>query len=115
MASQTTGNARPVGTGSAYARVAEMIAADRCVVLDGGMATELGKAGASPGSDEALWGTRALVQEPDAVLEVHRRYVRTGCDVISSDTWGLPSALREDGPRLWESTRPVHWLSLIHI
>ena len=112
MASQTTGSARPLGTGSAYARIAEMIAADRCVVLDGGMATELGEAGASPGSDEALWGTRALVQVPDAVLDVHRRYVRTGCDVISSDTWGLPSALRDDGPRLWESTRPVHWMDV---
>nr|MBA2636737.1 homocysteine S-methyltransferase family protein [Solirubrobacterales bacterium] len=43
---------------------------------------------------------------------VHRRYVATGCDVISTNTWGLPSALLQDGPRLWASSRPVHWLDL---
>ena len=33
------------------------------------------------------------------------RYVDAGCDVISTNTWGLPSALRHDGPRLWGTTR----------
>jgi S-methylmethionine-dependent homocysteine/selenocysteine methylase/SAM-dependent methyltransferase len=99
-------------TGSAYERIAEMIAADRCVVLDGGTATELHGAGDRPGDDEGLWGTRALVDSPEQVLDVHRRYAQIGCDVISTNTWGLPSALREDGPRLWESTRPVHWMDV---
>ena len=49
---------------TAYARIAEMIAADRCVVLDGGTATELHGAGDRPGDDEGLWGTRALVHSP---------------------------------------------------
>jgi S-methylmethionine-dependent homocysteine/selenocysteine methylase/SAM-dependent methyltransferase len=99
-------------TASAYQRIAEMIAADQCVVLDGGTATELHGAGDRPGDDEGLWGTRALVQAPEQVVDVHRRYARIGCDVISTNTWGLPSALREDGPRLWESTRPVHWMDV---
>ena len=60
---------------TAYARIAEMIAADRCVVLDGGTATELHGAGDRPGDDERLWGTRALVAAPEQVLDVHRRYV----------------------------------------
>src|SRR5215204_4048106 len=97
---------------TAYARIAEMIAADRCVVLDGGTATELHGAGDRPGDDEGLWGTRALVDSPEQVVDVHRRYAQIGCDVISTNTWGLPSALREDGPRLWESTRPVHWMDV---
>ncbi|MBA3264160.1 MAG: homocysteine S-methyltransferase family protein [Thermoleophilaceae bacterium] len=97
---------------SAYRRIAELIADDQCVVLDGGTATELHGAGDRPGDDEGLWGTRALVEAPEQVLDVHRRYARIGCDVISTNTWGLPSALREDGPRLWESTRPVHWMDV---
>jgi S-methylmethionine-dependent homocysteine/selenocysteine methylase/SAM-dependent methyltransferase len=97
---------------TAYGRIAEMIAADRCVVLDGGTATELHGEGDRPGDDEGLWGTRALVHDPEQVAEVHRRYASIGCDVISTNTWGLPSALREDGPRLWESTRPVHWMDV---
>jgi len=97
---------------TAYARIAEKIAADRCVVLDGGTATELHGAGDRPGDDENLWGTRALVHSPEMVAGVHRRYAQIGCDVISTNTWGLPSGLREDGPRLWESTRPVHWMDV---
>lgn len=100
------------GSADAYGRVREMIAAGRCVLLDGGTATELEGTGDRPGSDEGLWGTRALVDVPNAVLDVHRRYVRTGCDVVSTNTWGLPSALRDGGPRLWESTQPVHWLDI---
>jgi S-methylmethionine-dependent homocysteine/selenocysteine methylase/SAM-dependent methyltransferase len=92
-----------------YERVLELLAAERCVVLDGGIGTEL------PGlreSDDRLWGVRAVVDDPDVVRDVHRRYVAAGCDVISTDTWGLPSALLENGPRLWESSRPVHWMDI---
>ncbi|MEA2456154.1 MAG: hypothetical protein QOI45_2416, partial [Thermoleophilaceae bacterium] len=105
-------SATRASTAPAYGRIAELIAADRCVVLDGGTATELHGAGDRPGDDENLWGTRALLETPDQVREVHRRYAEIGCDVISTNTWGLPSALRENGPRLWESTRPVHWMDV---
>jgi S-methylmethionine-dependent homocysteine/selenocysteine methylase/SAM-dependent methyltransferase len=93
-------------------RISDLLAAGRCVILDGGTATELHGEGDTPGDDEGLWGTRALVHSPDQVLDVHRRYAQIGCDVISTNTWGLPSALRDDGPRLWESTRPVHWMDV---
>ena len=46
------------------------------------------------------------------MLDVHRRYVATGCDVITTNTWGLPSALLGSGPSLWDSTRPVHWMDV---
>ena len=61
------------------------------VVLDGAIGTELPRIGASRSraSDERLWGTRSLIDDPDPVLDVHRRYVATGCDVISTNTWGL--------------------------
>ena len=60
----------------AYARVEELIAAERCVVLDGAVATELQRQhdlhAEGPGSDRELWGTWALYRAPDAVLDVHR-------------------------------------------
>jgi S-methylmethionine-dependent homocysteine/selenocysteine methylase/SAM-dependent methyltransferase len=98
---------------SRYARITELIESDRCVVLDGGTATELAEmVGDRPDLQERLWGTGALVRSPDDVLRVHRRYVDTGCDVISTDTWGLPTALRDERPQLWDADRPVHWMDV---
>ena len=109
-------NARSVAAsqqGTAYRRVEESIAAGRCVLLDGGTGTELPpRAHDAHALDERLWGTQALLDDPEAVLGVHRRYVDAGCDVICTNTWGLPSALLEDGPRLWDMTRPVHWMDI---
>jgi S-methylmethionine-dependent homocysteine/selenocysteine methylase/SAM-dependent methyltransferase len=98
---------------AACRRIRTMIAENRCVVLDGATGTELGgKAALRPGAEEPLWATRALVDAPADVLAVHRRYVDIGCDVISTNTWGLPSAVRQDGPRLWETSTPVHWMDI---
>jgi S-methylmethionine-dependent homocysteine/selenocysteine methylase/SAM-dependent methyltransferase len=96
----------------APARIRRMLAEGRCVVLDGATGTELEVAGPRSELEEQLWGTRALLDAPDAVLDVHRRYVEIGCDVISTNTWGLPSALRHDGPRLWGTAEPVHWIDV---
>jgi S-methylmethionine-dependent homocysteine/selenocysteine methylase/SAM-dependent methyltransferase len=98
-----------LGRPPAYERVRELLRAERCVVLDGGVGTELP---ALRGSDDRLWGVRAVVDDPGAVRDVHRRYVEAGCDVISTDTWGLPSASLANAPRLWDSTRDVHWMDV---
>jgi len=94
----------------AYAWLEELIAEDRCVILDGGVATELQSHGA--GVEEDLWGTWALYRDPRAVLDVHRRYAEAGCDVISTDTWSILSA-PEIGPagslRLAEAQ---HWMDI---
>ena len=97
----------------AYARTAERIADGRPVILDGAVGTELPRVGGRPG-DERLWGTRALIDTPDLVLDVHRSYVAAGCDVLSTNTWGLASALAADGPRrLWDDAgAPVHWMDI---
>ncbi len=83
--------------GRGYERLRRAFADERCVMLDGGVATELPGAGL----DEPGWGTRALVEAPDAVLAVHRSYLDAGCDVISTDTWGLASAAED-----------LHWMDL---
>ena len=82
------------------------------MLLDGGLGTELPIASAL---DEKLWGTRALIEAPDAVLRVHQEYLDAGCDVLCTNTWGLASALASNGPRLWddrERDRPVHWMDV---
>src|SRR5277367_1394058 len=100
-----------VQAGHPYGRVKTLLAQARCVMLDGGIATQL-PAELTGNGDDRLWGTRALLEAPDAVQAVHRGYVGAGCDVITTDTWGLASALAEGGPRLWASTEPVHWMDL---
>jgi S-methylmethionine-dependent homocysteine/selenocysteine methylase/SAM-dependent methyltransferase len=84
------------------------------VILDGGLGTELPQAaGTRDALDEPLWGTRALIENPEAVLRVHHQYLEAGCDVISTNTWGLASALAADGPRVWaERDQPVHWMDV---
>lgn len=105
---------RPVRTGGNYERIAEMVASDRCVILDGAIATELGEVtGKRPEVEELLWGLAAVIEHPERVLDVHRRYVQAGCDVITTDTWGLATAVRESHPLLLgEGEEPVHWMDV---
>src|SRR5215218_9012699 len=92
----------PLVPSDRYARIARMVATDRCVILDGATGTELIEvAGKRPEVEEHLWGISAIVDAPLDVQTVHRRYVDAGCDVISTNTWGLPTALRGGGPQVW--------------
>lgn len=94
-----------------YERVAELIARDRCVLLDGAIGTELlDISGERPEAEEHLWGITAIVADPVRVKDVHRRYVDAGCDVISTNTWGLPTAVREGKTDLSSGARTVHWM-----
>lgn len=104
--------ARDSGT-APYRHVVGKLRAGSCVILDGATGTELPHASDEDHAlDERLWGTRALVEQSSAVLRVHQRYVDAGCDVISTNTWGLPSALLRNAAPVWSSTEPVHWLDL---
>lgn len=118
MRADAAGPPARASSGSPY--IDRLIAEGRCVLLDGGTGTELtvqghgGEGGQAPAGrwDERLWGTRALTHAPADVRHVHRRYVEAGCDVVSTNTWALPSALRSEGPRPWPRTEPVHWMDV---
>jgi homocysteine S-methyltransferase len=99
---------------SRYARIAQLITSDRCVVLDGAIGTELiDVSGARPEVEEHLWGITAIVDDPARVKAVHRRYVDVGCDIVTTDTWGLATALREGRQELQNNgLRPVHWMDV---
>jgi homocysteine S-methyltransferase len=76
--------------------------AERVVVLDGGLATELEAAGHDL-SDE-LWSARLLADDPAAIRDVHRAYFAAGADVATTASYqasldGL-AARGWDGPAL---------------
>src|SRR2546423_15591411 len=46
-----------------------------------------------------MGATGALLNAPDAVMRVPRGYAEVGCDVISTNPWGIQSAMNgEHGP-----------------
>ena len=82
----------------AYRRIDSILAGGGGIVLDGGVATELQQVRAEERARQREpWGTWALFQGPVEVLEVHRRYVASGCDVISTNTWSVLEAAEESG------------------
>ncbi len=102
------------GTVDRYARLTRMIATDQCVILDGANGTELIKVrGGPPEVEEHVWGLTALLDAPEDVARVHRSYIDVGCDVVCTNTWGLPTALRDGTSRLSESSEPVHWMDIV--
>lgn len=56
-----------------------------CLILDGGLATELEARGHDLSS--ALWSAQILEHDPSAIREAHRRYLDAGADVITTATY----------------------------
>ena len=57
----------------------------KALLLDGPMGTELGRKGHL--LPEGLWSAHALLDAPDAVLQVHREYARAGAQVHTANTF----------------------------
>ena len=113
MAQVARSEPNPPQPGDRYGRLARMIATDQCVILDGAIGTELIKVGGQrPEVEEHVWGLTALLDSPERVAAVHRTYIDVGCDVICTNTWGLPTALRDGGERLSNRAEPVHWMDV---
>lgn len=85
----------PLPVSAAYKHVAERMK-DGCAILDGGVATELDRVRReSRWNAERPWGTWALHEAHAETLEVHRRFVNAGCNVISTNTWSILEVARE--------------------
>lgn len=112
--SRPAGDVVPAAPVDRYARLMRMIATDQCVILDGANGTELIKVrGGPPEVEEHVWGLTALLDAPQDVARVHRSYIDVGCDVVCTNTWGLPTALRDGHVRLSEASEPVHWMDIV--
>ena len=61
---------------------APFLAAQGFAVLDGGLATAL--EGAGHDLRTPLWSARLVLEDPDAVREVHRSYLEAGADCITT-------------------------------
>lgn len=102
----------------AYQRLQGLLEADRCVILDGGMATELQRqrpTSDNTGLDRQLWGTWALYRAPHAVLDVHKSYVAAGCDVISTNTWSILSAPEAEQRLSGPTPERAHWMDIARL
>ncbi|KHN70968.1 Homocysteine S-methyltransferase 1 [Toxocara canis] len=71
-------------------------------VLDGGFGSELETAGFQVSSDP-LWSAAALIDRPDLVVEVHKRYLDAGCDVLLTNTYHANIATMKATRKLTDS------------
>ncbi len=76
---------------SPYEGIQKKIRDGECVILDGAIATELQRQGARDFrlSDSDHWGFEALQHAPKSVSDVHKSYVDVGCDIITTNTYGI--------------------------
>jgi S-methylmethionine-dependent homocysteine/selenocysteine methylase len=68
-------------------------------LLDGGMGFELQLRGVRvPSHIESIWSALALVEEPEAVVEVHIDYLDAGADVLTINNYAVtPPMLAREG------------------
>lgn len=55
------------------------------IVLDGGLATTLEARGCD--LRDPLWSARALLEAPEAILDVHRAFLEAGADCIATASY----------------------------
>lgn len=65
--------------------LSELLARQPVAILDGGLATELERRGFDLG--DHLWSARLLVDEPEAILQVHLDYLNAGADCITTASY----------------------------
>ena len=67
---------------------------ERPILLDGAMGTELQRRGvAVPSHITSIWSALALIESPDAVVDVHRAYIDAGADVITINNYAVTPPL----------------------
>ena len=99
---------------ASYACIERKIQQDQCVVIDGAMATELQLLAARDFqlTDSENWGFEALHNAPDTVSEVHQSYLAAGCDIVTTNTYGILDvpAARNSTPN--HDCAPINWIEM---
>jgi homocysteine S-methyltransferase len=81
---------------SSLGPLAPFLSGGGTLVLDGGLATELERAGFD--LDHPLWSARLLSERPDAITAVHRAYLEAGADCITTASYqGTIEGFRREG------------------
>ena len=76
-----------------------MVESASTLLLDGAMGTELRARGVEvPDHITSIWSAKALLDDPEAVVGVHRDYIEAGADVITINNYMLtPTLLAREG------------------
>jgi S-methylmethionine-dependent homocysteine/selenocysteine methylase/SAM-dependent methyltransferase len=107
---EQTGKARSPG----YRHIESLLGAEQCVILDGGVETEVQRlSGRNP--NQEMWGTGALYQAPETVLDVHRGHLAAGCNVLSTATWSILSAPEAEQRARLSDGEPSHWIDIARL
>jgi S-methylmethionine-dependent homocysteine/selenocysteine methylase len=88
---------------AAYAALLQRLRAGECVLLDGGVGTEIQRQGAPMST--ALWCAEANLSHPEIVRRVHRDYLAAGAEVVTANTFASSPLLLEHFGRLDEMER----------
>ena len=67
--------------------IAQRLAADELVIIDGAMGTELERRGVP--MDALAWSGAAAIDYPEAVLAAHKDYIEAGAEAIITNTFGM--------------------------
>lgn len=75
------------------------------IIIDGGMGTELEKAGVP--MDGKVWSGRAVMTHPDSVRAAHETFIEAGAEVIIANTFAAARHMLEPGG-LGEHVREIN-------
>ena len=79
-----------------YQFIKEKLDQNNIVILDGGNGGELEQIGAK--MDKDLWAGKSAIDDPDKLFQVHENYIKSGADVITSNTYAItPISMKEYG------------------
>ncbi|KAB7775694.1 MULTISPECIES: homocysteine S-methyltransferase [Xanthomonas] len=86
--------------------LAALLAEDRCLVLDGALATELERRGCD--LRDPLWSAKILLEQPDLIRQVHRDYFAAGAQcAITASYQATPQGFAARGIDLAHSQRLI--------
>ena len=83
-----------------YSHVKERLDTNKVIILDGGIGGELERIGAK--MDRDLWAGKSAINDPDKLFKVHKSYIESGADIITSNTYAIA---------LEEAAEHWHWLN----
>ena len=66
-------------------RLDALLARERFVILDGGLATELEARGCD--LDDPLWSAKILLEQPQLLRQVHRVWLEAGAEIITTGSY----------------------------
>ena len=97
-----------------YSYITNLIGDDQCIILDGAIATELQRSGVRGWGlkEDIHWGFDALHVAPQAVLELHKRYLDAGAHILTTNTYTILDAPSYSADYDIHVPNPIHWMDL---